>query len=99
MTPEMVKSLLHSRYIFAPPVTRLNEAGYYEDVPEEAQGDAAPATDAAPPADIAVPEAAGAPALGAESPDVTIPGTVAGPQPEPAPQAELPLEPPAPRAP
>ena len=33
--PELVRKLAHARYIFAPPTTRVNEAGFVEDVPEE----------------------------------------------------------------
>jgi len=36
ISPEMVRTLRHARYIFSPPATRVNEAGFVEDVPEEA---------------------------------------------------------------
>ena len=35
ISQEMVRALHHARYIFAPPATRVNEAGFVEDVPEE----------------------------------------------------------------
>jgi uncharacterized protein DUF3306 len=41
--PDIVRTLVQARYIFNPPVTRVNEQGYVEDVPEEAvlaKGDA-----------------------------------------------------------
>lgn len=46
--PDIVKRLVQARYIFAPPVTRVNAQGVVEDVPEEALAQtAAAATDAA----------------------------------------------------
>jgi len=36
ISPKMVRTLRHARYIFSPPATRVNEAGFVEDVPEEA---------------------------------------------------------------
>ncbi|MEO5764486.1 MAG: DUF3306 domain-containing protein [Casimicrobiaceae bacterium] len=35
ISPEVVKTLMQARYIFAPPPTRMNPAGFFEDVPEE----------------------------------------------------------------
>src|SRR5207249_325908 len=34
--PDVVKQLMQARYIFNPPQTRVNEAGFVEDVPAEA---------------------------------------------------------------
>src|SRR6478752_3981503 len=59
--PAIVRTLTQARYIFNPPATRVNAAGYVEDVPDDAPaGDAAAESDAAQasPADgIAVAEA------------------------------------------
>ena len=59
--PAIVRTLTQARYIFNPPATRVNAAGYVEDVPDDAPADdAAAEADAAPasPADgIAVAEA------------------------------------------
>jgi hypothetical protein len=45
IAPELVRQLAHARYLFDPPRTRVNEAGFVEDVPaDEIDGDA----DAAP---------------------------------------------------
>jgi hypothetical protein len=52
--PAIVRTLTQARYIFNPPATRVNAAGYVEDVPDDAAADdaAAPADAApAPPAD------------------------------------------------
>jgi len=59
--PAIVRTLTQARYIFNPPATRVNAAGYVEDVPDDAPADdAAAEADAAPasPADgITVAEA------------------------------------------
>jgi hypothetical protein len=85
LTPEMVKQLAHTKYIFAPPPTRVNEQGYVEDVPEQEL--AAAATRDAPP--LAQPDAPTAlamesngsgvatlPAADAEAPVVVTPKAV-----------------------
>lgn len=38
LEPEVARSLVQARYIFDPPKTRVNENGWVEDVPPEAQG-------------------------------------------------------------
>jgi hypothetical protein len=88
ISPEMVRGLLHSRYIFSPPPTQMNEAGYVEDVPAEmiaaaASGEATGATPAAVTSATPV-GAADAKTAAAASPIDAAP----------SPQAELPLEPP-----
>ncbi len=58
ISPEMVRTLHHARYIFSPPPTRMNEAGYVEDVPEDEREPAADAAAGAPPPTAAIgPEA------------------------------------------
>ena len=46
--PAIVRTLTQARYIFNPPATRVNAAGYVEDVPDDAaaEADAAPASPA-----------------------------------------------------
>jgi len=63
ISPEMVRTLRHARYIFSPPATRVNEAGFVEDVPEEAP--APQATEPGSPALEAPGSAEGNPAAGA----------------------------------
>jgi hypothetical protein len=62
VTPEVLKQLVHARYLFDPPKTRVNEQGYGEDVPE-----VQPAAAEAQPADPAQADAS-AVALSAASP-------------------------------
>ena len=67
ISPEMVRTLRHARYIFSPPATRVNEAGFVEDVPEEAPAEA-PAPQAGEPGSPALEapgSAEGNPAAGA----------------------------------
>src|SRR4029079_14744392 len=35
IAPELVRQLAHARYLFDPPRTRVNEAGFVEDVPDD----------------------------------------------------------------
>jgi hypothetical protein len=55
--PELVRTLAHARYIFAPPQTRVNEQGYVEDVPVEEESAAAATLAAASEAAPAAPPA------------------------------------------
>ena len=45
--PVVVRTLTQARYIFNPPATRVNAAGYVEDVPDDGTADAAKDADAA----------------------------------------------------
>jgi len=107
ISPEMVRALHHARYIFSPPPTRMNQAGYVEDVPEDereaaagAAGGPAPTTAAAPdPAALPAPDAAEAvPALGvpASPPVASGPAEACAETSSPAPQSALPRERPPP---
>ena len=72
LEPELVRTLMHARYIFDPPRTRVTAQGHVEDVPEEdaardaeeapphALGAAAP-QDAVPDADVHAPSDPGVP--------------------------------------
>jgi hypothetical protein len=107
ISPEMVRALHHARYIFSPPPTRMNEAGYVEDVPEDEREPAAGAAAGAPmevaapdPAPLAAPDAAAetlpAPAVPASPPVASGPAEAGAATSSPPPQAVLPLERPPP---
>ena len=80
ISPEMVRELMHSRYLFDPPQTRINAAGEVEDVPAAERVPAAGRTAANAPAAIAAADGASAPvpaptALPAAGGDTVAPQT------------------------
>ena len=71
--PAIVRTLTQARYIFNPPATRVNAAGYVEDVPDDA-----PADDAAAESDAAQASPADGIAVAqADAPLAVLPPTAA----------------------
>src|SRR5206468_1831700 len=68
LAPEVVRQLVHARYLFSPPRTRINADGHVEDVPDEELPEATVAEDEAADAE--------APAIG--SADAAIAAADAG---------------------
>jgi len=82
ISAEMVRGLVQSRHIFDPPQTRINAAGYVEDVPADERATAAGQTGAEVPAAIAATDGVRAPvpaptALPAAGDDPAAPQTTA----------------------
>jgi hypothetical protein len=64
LAPELARTLAHARYVFAPPRTRVNEAGIVEDVPDD---EATLDSGALPPASVTIPPEATTPSVALNS--------------------------------
>jgi len=77
IAPEILRTLVQARYIFDPPVTRVNAQGYVEDVPPEEVA-AARAAEAARAAGAAVAGAGDDPVVTTQDPPAPAPHAQAG---------------------
>jgi hypothetical protein len=88
VSPELLKEMVHARYVFDPPATRIGADGFVEDVPAEDVAAAAAVDAAVEGAEPAVPATAVDPGTG-DAADAPAPAV------EPAAAADLPVPGPA----
>ena len=73
IAPELVRQLAHARYLFDPPRTRVNEAGFVEDVPADEVATEAQAAGPMSASDTeALPPPSGVPAAPAAAPGAPV---------------------------